>query len=179
MIDSFDTLSLNVRYDDGIAVYLNGTQVASPNAPASPAWNSAQATGDHPDSLGSATIEPIDISAFPRLSCRVGNNVLAIQLLNTGNTSSDLLLDPRLVGGSSGSSISPTAQVYAGAFPLNSSQTVKARVLNGSGWSAMQTETFLVNSQPASSTNLVVSEVNYRPRPGLPGRGSARLRHPS
>ncbi|NIP92578.1 MAG: hypothetical protein GWO24_03550, partial [Akkermansiaceae bacterium] len=160
IIDTFNTLSLNVRYDDGFAAYLNGVKIAGPNAPANPAWDS-RATGQHPDSAASK-YEPIDVSSFlGRL--RVGDNVLAIQLLNTGTTSSDLLLDPQLVGGSSGSIIAPGARAYSGGIPLRSSQTLKARVLTPTGWSALETGTFLVGSGPASASNLAVSEINYRP----------------
>ncbi|MFP6876421.1 MAG: CotH kinase family protein, partial [Roseibacillus sp.] len=162
-IDAFDTLSLNIRYDDGFVAYLNGAKVASPNAPVSPVYNST-ATDQHVDSAA-VNYEPIDITVYLG-QLQVGTNVLAIQLLNRGTTSSDLLLDPQVVGGNSGALISPTAQVYGGAFPLNSSQTVQARTLAPTGWSAMETETFLVSSQPASSTNLAVSEFNYRP--GVP-----------
>lgn len=162
-IDNFDTLSLNVRYDDGIVAYLNGTLVASPNA-IPPYLFSSTADNQNPD--GSAVnYEGIDITQHLG-QLQVGTNVLAIQLLNTGTTSSDLLLDPQLVGGASGALIAPGAQSYSSAVALNSSQTVKALVLAPSGWSALETATFLVNSQPASATNLAVSEVNYRP--GLP-----------
>ncbi|MFP6864643.1 MAG: CotH kinase family protein, partial [Roseibacillus sp.] len=169
-IDAFDTLSLNLRYDDGFVAYLSGATVASPNAPVSPVYNST-ATDQHVDSAA-VNYEPIDITVYLG-QLQVGTNVLAIQLLNRGTTSSDLLLDPQVVGGNSGALISPTAQVYGGAFPLNSSQTVQARTLAPTGWSAMETETFLVSSQPASSTNLAVSEFNYRP--GVPTPAESAL----
>ncbi|HWQ92526.1 MAG TPA: lamin tail domain-containing protein, partial [Clostridia bacterium] len=43
---AYNSLALRLRYDDGFVAYLNGTMVASRNAPASPAWNSA-ATAVH------------------------------------------------------------------------------------------------------------------------------------
>ena len=36
----FNSLHLDMTYDDGFAMYLNGTLVCDSNAPASPAWNS-------------------------------------------------------------------------------------------------------------------------------------------
>ena len=159
-INSFDTLSLNVRYDDGFVAYLNGTRVASPNGPANPSWNST-ATEQNPDN-SARNFEAIDISSSLD-QLRVGNNVLAIQLLNTGTTSSDLLLDPQLVGGNSGALISPSARAYSSTITLDQSQVINARVLAPGGWGALQNETYLVNGQAASTTNLAVSEINYRP----------------
>ncbi|HMO83512.1 MAG TPA: dockerin type I domain-containing protein, partial [Lacipirellulaceae bacterium] len=46
--------------------------------------------------------------------------------------------DPRLVGGG----LSPTAILYNGPFSLNLGTQVKARILNGSAWSAAVTATF-------------------------------------
>jgi len=44
----FDTLKLQMKYDDGFVAYLNGVKIADRNAPSSPLWNSA-ATQEHPD----------------------------------------------------------------------------------------------------------------------------------
>ncbi len=170
ILDGFDNLSLNIRYDDGFVAYLNGVRVAGPNAPVNPAWNS-DATGSNPDSAA-VNFEAFDISnSLDQL--RVGNNVLAIQLLNTGTTSSDLLLDPQLVGGNSGSLISPSAQPYSSRLTLNESQTVSARILAPGGWGALQTESFLINGQMGSVENIVISELNYRPGAPTPEEESA------
>ncbi len=170
IIDGFNTLFLNIRYDDGFVAYLNGSRVAGPNAPGNPSWDS-DATGSNPDSAA-VNFEAFDISASLS-QLRVGNNVLAIQLLNTGTTSSDLLLDPQLVGGNSGSLISPSAFPYSSRLTLNESQTINARILAPGGWGALQTESFLVGGQMASADNLVVSELNYRPAPPTPEEQSA------
>src|SRR6185295_17010304 len=42
----YDQLSMNIQYDDGFIAFLNGTEVARRNAPASPTWNSV-ATAEH------------------------------------------------------------------------------------------------------------------------------------
>ncbi|MEX0641990.1 MAG: lamin tail domain-containing protein, partial [Pirellulales bacterium] len=47
--NDIDSLTLNMRYDDGFVAYLNGHEVARANAPASPQFNSA-ATLDRGDS---------------------------------------------------------------------------------------------------------------------------------
>ena len=38
---AFDSLRLDIAYDDGFVAYLNGTPVCDANAPASPVWNSS------------------------------------------------------------------------------------------------------------------------------------------
>ncbi len=61
---------------------------------------------------------------------------------------------------------SPTAQVYSAAVALGStSKQVKARVLNGSTWSALADAFFSVESEPASAANVVVSKLHYNPAP--------------
>lgn len=69
--------------------------------------------------------------------------------------------DPRLPGGS----LNPAALLYANnpvSFAL-ARTTVKARVLNGTDWSAMHQATFLVDTIAASADNVIVSEIHYNP----------------
>lgn len=88
------SLSLDVRYDDGFVAYLNGQRIASANAPDTVTHESI-ATGIHNDGAAEQ-FQSFDVSRFlPEL--RLGPNVLAIQALNTDG-SSDMLIEPRLVG---------------------------------------------------------------------------------
>jgi hypothetical protein len=68
--------------------------------------------------------------------------------------------DPRMVGGA----VNPAAlNVASGAsFNLTVSGPVKARTYSGSSWSALVEATFVVGN-PASSSNLVISEIHYHP----------------
>jgi hypothetical protein len=90
-------LTLRMRYDDGFAVYLNGTllSTAGRNAPSTLNDTSA-ATGDHDDSVA-MLYEDISISQHLGLLNPSGNNVLAIHGLNSGLGSSDFLIGPQLV----------------------------------------------------------------------------------
>jgi hypothetical protein len=92
--NSIDVLTLRMKYDDGFAAYLNGTLVATRNAPASLAWDST-ATAAHADDSAVAA-ESIDISAFRNL-LTAGQNVLAIQALNLSAGDEDFLIVPELV----------------------------------------------------------------------------------
>ena len=155
-----DELTLRMMYDDGFVAYINGTKVAERNPPASaPTWNST-AGGDHADAAA-LVFEPIDISQH--LSTLVaGDNVLAIHGLNSGITSSDMLIVAELSAVDTAEpAVSPTAEAYAGAVTLLQSTPVKARVLDGGQWSALKQATFAID--PAAPGNLVVSEIHYNP----------------
>jgi hypothetical protein len=92
------SLTLRMRYDDGFAVYLNGTPLptASRNAPGTLTYNS-QAASDHPDAEA-VLYEDISISQHIGL-LNLGTNVLAIHGLNLPASSSDFLIGPQLVLG--------------------------------------------------------------------------------
>jgi hypothetical protein len=65
--------------------------------------------------------------------------------------------DPRSAGGE----ISPTARVYSEEFALENDSLVFSRTYDGFTWSALQR--LELNSEPASATNLRVSEIQYHP----------------
>ena len=67
--------------------------------------------------------------------------------------------DPR------GSNGLPAGTLYTGTLVLTTTQTIQARLYNaGTGsWSPLTSANFIVNSVPASSANLIISELHYRP----------------
>jgi hypothetical protein len=82
-------LTLKVRYDDGFVAYLNGTEIARRGFTGTPAWDSqadsaGEADGQDWDGL-------IDVAQNIR-EVKAGANVLAIQAMNSGSTSSDFLI---------------------------------------------------------------------------------------
>ncbi|MDA7605496.1 CotH kinase family protein [Verrucomicrobiales bacterium] len=160
---SINDLKLLIKYDDGFVAYLNGTRVASSNAPQPIFWDSAS-TRNRSDNLA-VTSEEFDISNSKNLLL-AGNNMLAIQALNDTPQSSDLLCIPKLIASSSSAedSVSRNAIRYQGPITLNNNTIIKSRSFNpNSGeWSALTEETFIVGT-PASNANLVISEFNYHP----------------
>ncbi|MEJ6568430.1 MAG: lamin tail domain-containing protein, partial [Akkermansiaceae bacterium] len=92
--DDIDRLTLRLKYDDGVVIFLNGTEVARRNAPADLDPSSALATENRPK-LEALTEELIDISDFSNL-LQIGTNVLAFQGLNDSPTGSDFLLSATL-----------------------------------------------------------------------------------
>ncbi|MFT5413408.1 MAG: hypothetical protein ACI9NC_006162, partial [Verrucomicrobiales bacterium] len=89
-------LSLRCKYDDAFVAYLNGVEVARREFVGNPTWNSG-ASGARTEAL-TTVFETIPIDASIQ-SLEAGANVLAVQLINAGTTSSDLLLVPELVAG--------------------------------------------------------------------------------
>jgi hypothetical protein len=89
------SLVLHVRYDDGIAAFLNGVPIAQRNAPADLAWSSyAPRRGSVIDAVRFQSIPiPLDSQALIQ-----GRNVLAVQGLNWHTADDDFLVGVELVG---------------------------------------------------------------------------------
>jgi hypothetical protein len=89
----FDSLRLQMRYEDGFVAWLNGTEVARANFTGTPQWDS-RADSDRSDLLmGGAAV--LDLSRYRGL-LRDGRNVLAIQGLNDDKANSTFLAAPEL-----------------------------------------------------------------------------------
>ncbi|MBN1441722.1 MAG: CotH kinase family protein, partial [Planctomycetes bacterium] len=141
------SLLLRMKYDDGFVAFLNGQEVARSNAPETLEWN-AGATSSNPDA-SALEFQEFDISGALALLGE-GMNILALQGLNAGAASSDMLILPDLAATRAGSSqISLTSPVVR----------VKARALSGSQWSALQEARFVLD-RPAE---LRVTEIMYHP----------------
>ncbi|MBN1851184.1 MAG: lamin tail domain-containing protein, partial [Pirellulales bacterium] len=90
----FDEMTLRIRYDDGFAAYLNGTQIAFCNAPTNPVWNDTALA--ERSNLLALQFEEIDVRSFVhRLT--PGDNVLAVHGLNLSGSDSDFLIDVELI----------------------------------------------------------------------------------
>ena len=162
-LDELSSLTLNVRYDDGFVAYLNGSEVARANFTGEPAWNSRAA-------VSNSDIDAINLQAFPLSEhvdkLKAGRNILAIQGLNESTTSSDFLISAELTAGIGGAGggmpggTSATAVRYSDPLTLDASVRVKARVLNGTTWSALHDVVFAVGPVAES---LRISEIMYHP----------------
>jgi len=91
-----DTLTLRMRYEDGMISYINGQEVARSNAPAPTAetWNS----GASAIRSNEIAVQAVDFSIPQFDLLHVGTNLLAVQGLNYQVGSSDLLIVPELLG---------------------------------------------------------------------------------
>ena len=95
------SLTLRMRFDDGFIAYLNSHPVAWENAPATntATWNSG-APANRPD--GTAVAPANYNITSSRGFLHVGTNLLAIQGLNNGVGSSDVLILPEILATVSG-----------------------------------------------------------------------------
>lgn len=155
----FDSLTLRLRYEDGFVAYLNGTPVASSNAPTPLAWNSA-ATAVRSDALAVGFAD-FDLSPFAHLVVE-GDNLLSIHALNdgdvnasnTGSDSSDMLVSAELLGSFQASNL--------GEVTIHETTRLIARSYADGSWSGPVYSNFVVG-RLADAENLVVSEIMYHP----------------
>lgn len=146
---AIEALVFEAQYDDGFVLWINGVRVMDANSPenVNPTYNTA-AAGSGNDDLA-ITFRSFDISEVKPLLV-AGTNTIAIQVLNSGSGSSDLLMVPQLIArtysypsagtiyyttdgtdpmGANGQP-SASALIYNGAFALSSTTEIKARVYN-------------------------------------------------
>jgi hypothetical protein len=158
--DDLDSMTLNVRYNDGFIAYLNGVEVARRNFDGTPTWNST--AGAARSSAETLEIESIDISTLLGV-LQPGDNVLAIHGLNISAEDADFLISAELIVDGSGfyGGDLPGAIQYDGPITLDHSTQVKARILTGSTWSALNDAAFSVG--PVAD-NLRITEIMYNPQ---------------
>jgi hypothetical protein len=171
---TFNYLTLQMRFDDGFVAFLNGTQIASGNAPGALAWNST-ATQNNDDGIA---VTFIDFGADAFLNAlQPGQNILAIHGLNGNSTSSDFLVQARLSAGEKQVDPGSSGGVrYTGPITLNETARVFARISDprggsnpgsgvpvGTGWGAPLEVEVLIDEVPASSTNLTIREIMFDP----------------
>ncbi|MEO1524919.1 MAG: lamin tail domain-containing protein [Planctomycetota bacterium] len=142
-------VSLRVKRDDGVVVYLNGTEIARSNMPAGVISYSTPASGVASDD-GNQWHE----FTVPANLLQSGNNVLAAEIHQVSATSSDISFDAQLI-------------VETAASPpliLNDTTPIKARALSSTGeWSALSEVLFRIPNTPASPSNVRVTEIHYHP----------------
>ena len=96
---AYDSLTLQMRFDDGFVAYLNGVEIVRTNAPAVLTFDATSAAL-HDDELA---VDFVDFDVTSHLGeLRQGSNVLAVHGLNWRVTSSDFLIFPQLKGGAPG-----------------------------------------------------------------------------
>ncbi|RYD30626.1 MAG: hypothetical protein EOP86_19590, partial [Verrucomicrobiaceae bacterium] len=115
---------------------------------------------------------PVDAPVFSLQSGAVGAGSPLTITIPGANTPAGTVYytlngeDPRLPGGAINTA--GGAAAYTAPLTLNSTSAIKARVWNGTAWSAL-VEGLWITGVPASSANLVITEINYNPPAGAPG----------
>jgi len=94
-VAELNTLTLQMKYNDGFVAYLNGVEVARVGFDGTPQWDSSANANHEADAQGFDLT--LDLSSRINL-LRQGNNLLAIQGLNVSRTSSDFIVSAALEG---------------------------------------------------------------------------------
>ena len=149
---SFIRLTTSVKRDDGAILYLNGREIGRSNMPAGTATYSTLASAGQSGS-NESNVYAIDYPLAPG-DLAEGINILAVEVHQSSPGSGDLGLDVRLSGFKPSGPPTPITLTRTG--------TVKARIFNGSEWSALTEAAFIVGT-PASPENLAVTEMMYNP----------------
>lgn len=171
---TYETLSLNMRYDDAFIAYLNGTEIFRTGNIITDGPGSATLTTGH-EAIGGADM--FDVFAFENLLLD-GENTLAIHGINAAIGSSDFLMQPSLVGtytstepindpiyyttdGSDvlleNGTLNPEASLYESPLMFGASTQVNAVQYDGETYSAQTSALFAVD------VPLRVTEIHYNP----------------
>lgn len=102
--DAIEAPILSMRYDDGYVAWINGVEVARRNVDGLPSWDAIAALHDDNRAIAFEGV------ALDPAVLRPGENLLAIQIVNNGAQSSDLLIQPALSDGLPGAGVLPPAQ---------------------------------------------------------------------
>lgn len=159
-LESLESLTLKMRYDDGFAAYLNGALVSWENF-GSATWN-ATASSSHSDA-NAIRYQNFDLT--PQLvQLQVGTNTLAIHGQNRSTRSSDFLIQAVLSASSATpTTLSDSSSLFEDPISISKSTLIKSRTLSESGkWSAIS-EFYYSIATAASTENFLVSEIHYHP----------------
>ncbi len=158
----FENLTFEAKRDDGIIVYLNGTEIVRSNLSTGAVnhLTSASAAGDDGQTF-------VSFANLPKNLLKTGANTLAVEVHQNGGASTDLSFDARFFA----TRTTGGTQIL---LTTPGTTTVRARVRNAAGvWSAMNEQEFLVDTEAASAANLTVSELMYHPPSPTPAETAA------
>lgn len=151
----FGDFEIAITYDDSYAIYVNGNQVALHSGlSANPAFNlySTNTVGDN----------AVDTVTIAKTAFSAGANTIAVEIHQTSNTSSDVSFNLRLTGRPPGGGGNNTTLTIPDS--ITEPVWIKSRTFDSvSGtWSAMN-QAFFTIAGPATSSDIVISEVHYHP----------------
>ncbi len=136
---------LDASLDGGGIFYLNGIEIFRENMADGPVDHTTLSTSDGVEGV-------FDRFEVPTEHLVTGTNTLSIEVHNRSSQSSDMALDIRMV----------IAEITEPDLNISSAQTIRTRALDGTNWSAL-TEAFFYIGDLATSENLVIAEILYKP----------------
>lgn len=154
--NGMNLLNLSIMRDDGLIVYLNGTEIFREYMPtgsvdyatyASVTVGSADQTNIYSRSVGVTNL------------FRVGTNTIAVEMHQCNATSSDLYFNLSM-------NITPDAGPTFTAFPIFTNTTIRARCFDGTTWSPLEETVLTTYRAPPDYSNLRITELMYAPPGG-------------
>lgn len=158
---SFSTYTMEFKRDDGLVIYVNGTEIARNNMPTGTISSSSRATTASDDGTSILSVN-VPASAFI-----AGNNTIAVEVHQQSSSSSDLTFDLRLSGETGTTGVNEVIYKWCGNLTPNS-VTVAAKMTNSSTQCRLVLSTSSTLSNPffsalgtASSTNNRMVKLSY------------------
>ena len=143
-VASLNSLYINLLYDDGAVIYINGQEVKRIEMPGGEISYNTPTTGNSSDNKTTSFSVPVSV-------LNEGDNVIAVEVHQLNYSSTDMSFD---LGMSAQRSVTPSL------ITLDKSACVKSRIKDGNSWSALNSETYAVG--PVND-NLRVTEIMYHP----------------
>ena len=143
-IGELNALGMDLLFDDGAVVYINGYEVQRVEMPSGIINYDTTNTGDSSDNKTTSFNVPVSV-------LNEGANIIAVEVHQHSYNSTDLSFDLAL---------SAQRSVEPSIVTLDKSVNIKARIKDGNSWSALNSDTFAVG--PVSD-NLRVTEIMYHP----------------
>lgn len=153
---SISGLRLQLIRDDGAVVYLNGVEVARSNMPEGAITAETLAFDSEITEL---TWQEMALSSTSAL--KLGENILAVEVHQWSQTSSDISFDLELVASHDEKTAGTSetgGSIYSGPVTLAATTTVKARVLAHGEWSALSEATYVVPLTSKLYINEIMAE---------------------
>jgi hypothetical protein len=143
-VTELTAMKVTLVHDDGAVVYINDQEVGRVYMPTGTILYDTKANlqGENTNTV---------FSSIPPSVLMEGDNILAVEVHQNSDTSSDISFDL---------SLEVTRVIPAQPIVLEKSVCVRARIKDGSSWSAMNTEIYAVG--PVLE-NLRISELMYHP----------------
>lgn len=154
--NGMNLLNLSIMRDDGVIIYLNGTEIFREYMP----------TGTvNYTTYSSVTVGNVDQTNINSRSVgvtnllRVGTNTIAVELHQCNATSSDLYFNLAM-------DITPDAGTTFTAFSIFSNTTIRARCFDGTTWSPLEESVLKTYRPPPDYSSLRITELMYAPPGG-------------
>jgi uncharacterized repeat protein (TIGR01451 family) len=161
----FASFTMNVNYDDGFVVYVNGVEVNRTNMPAGAVTNST---------LASSAVSSVVSLTIPTSAFSSGTNVIAVEIHQNIASSSDLSFDMSLAGNDAVTFNSSSADLAL----TTCSQVMWAGLYWGAGQGASGTNTAWITNETtcklkipgaASYTTITSTQTDYHNSTLIPG----------